>query len=187
MVTITSMKTMGNQQVTSNNWAWLAGIWDGEGTFAIYRSSRNNRTLKQSTSVLTGRLTLSNTSETMIAEISRILTSAGIGMNIWRNPKPRKFNHKKEIHLTINCQKDVIAICEKLIPYLVVKKDRASILLEFLRIRSGYKRKVGRDPKTGRITGVLTQGYDEDLVRLFEKMKVLNQVGVIDGTSETTR
>lgn len=181
------MKTMGNQQVTPINLAWLAGIWDGEGTFAICRSNRNNRTLKQSTPVFTGRLTLSNTSETMIDEILRVLSSIGVRVSIWKNPKPRKVNHKREIHLTINRQEDVIKCCEMLIPYLIVKKERALTVLEFMKIRSGYKRRVGRDPKTGRLTGVLTQGYGKDLITLFKKMKVLNQVGIIDGTSETTR
>ena len=74
-----------------------------------------------------------------------------------------------------------------MLPYLVAKKNRAILLLEFIRIRSEYKRKVDRDPVTGRLKGVIEQGY-EDIIHLYEQMKDLNQVGTLDiGSSETTR
>ena len=55
---------MDNPQVTLTELAWLAGIWDGEGTFGIYRY----RQTSQGTWSYCGRLTLSNTSIEMIAE-----------------------------------------------------------------------------------------------------------------------
>ena len=175
--------TMGNQQVTLTRKAWLAGIWDGEGTFGIYRY-RQTSTGKWS---YCGRLTLSNTSEEMIQEILDIFNTVGIVANIWRNPKPRKVNHKKEVHITVDRLASVKVGCELMLPYLVAKKNRASILLEFIKIRSEYKTKVNRDPKTGRLLGVVEQGYD-DIMHLYERMKSLNQVGVLDnGSSETTR
>ena len=175
--------TMGNQQVTSTRRAWLSGIWDGEGTFGIYRY-RQTTNGKWS---YCARLTLSNTSEEMIQEILDIFKSIGIVANIWRNTKPRKITHKKEIHITIDKREHVKLGCELMLPYLVVKKNRAIVLLEFIEIRSRYKRKVSRDPKTGRLLGIIEQGYDE-ILHLYERMKVLNQVGIIvDGSSETTR
>jgi len=175
--------TMGNQQVTSIRKAWLSGIWDGEGTFGIYRY-RQTSNGKWS---FCGRLTLSNTSEEMIQEILDIFKIIGIKANIWRNPKPRKINHKKEVHITVDRMESVKIGCELMLPYLVAKKNRAITLLEFIKIRSEYKRKVGQDPKTGKLTGVIEQGYD-NIIPLYEKMKNLNQIGnTIDGSSETTR
>ena len=174
--------TMGNQQVTPTRIAWLSGIWDGEGTFGIYRSRRANNKWSYC-----GRLTLSNTSEEMIQEIMDIFREVGIVANIWRNPRPRKINHKKEVHITVNRSSSVKTGCELMLPYLIAKQTRAKILLEFIKIRSTYKRKVNRDPKTGRLLGVIERGY-EDTMFLYEEMKRLNQVGVIVvGTSETTR
>lgn len=175
--------TMGNQQVTQTRIAWLSGIWDGEGTFGIYRY-RQTTNGKWS---YCGRLTLSNTSEEMIQEILEIFTKVGIEANTWRNPKPRKINHKKEVHITVDRLESVKIGCELMLPYLVAKKNRAKLLLEFIKIRSAYKRKVNRDPSTGRILGVVEQGYEE-VIPLYEAMKNLNQVGIlVSGSSETTR
>jgi hypothetical protein len=175
--------TMGNQQVTSTRIAWLSGIWDGEGTFGIYKYKQTSNGKPS----YCGRLTLSNTSEEMIQEILDIFKEVGIVANVWRNPKPRKINHKKEVHITVDRLESVKTGCELMLPYLVAKKNRAIILLEFIKIRSQYKRKVNRDPKTGRLLGVVEQGY-ENIFLLYEKMKNSNQIGVIvDGSSETTR
>ena len=181
MVKIASIKTMGNQQVTSTQKAWLAGIWDGEGTFGIYGSKRANNKM-----VYCGRLTLSNTSEEMVEEILRIFTAVGVNVNIWRNSRPRKPNHKKEIHLTINRRESVKIGCELMFPYLICKQNRATLLLRFVNLRLQYKRKVKRDPQTGHILGVLEQGYS-DGIAMYNEMRALNRVGVLDGTSETTR
>ena len=171
--------TIGNQQVTSTRLAWLAGIWDGEGTFGIcrYRKVINGKYS------YCARLTLSNTSEKMIEEIVKIFEEVGIVPNLWRNPKPRKANHKKEIHITIDRKDSVKMGCELMLPYLIAKKERALLLLEFIDIRSKYKRKVKRDPETGRLLGVIEQGFEE-VIPLYDK---INQVGIVDGSSETTR
>jgi hypothetical protein len=184
MVKITSMKTMGNQQVTFITLAWLAGIWDGEGTIGIYRYAR----IKNGKWSYCGRLTLSNTSILMIDEIVRIMNLLDIKVDIWREKKSRKINHKKAIHLTVNRIESVKKVCELLIPYLIVKKDRAELLVKFLNSRLSYKREVKRDPKTGHILGVIEQGYPQEDIKMWEEMRKLNQVGlVIDGSSETTR
>ena len=175
---------MGNQQVTSTTLAWLAGIWDGEGTFGIYRYSRG----KSGKNSYCGRLTLSNTSILMIDEIIRILESLEVKVDIWREEKQRKVNHKKAIHLTVNRIDSVKKVCELIIPYLIAKKDRAELLVKFINSRKSYKRKVKRDPKTGYIIGVIEQGYSTEDIKMWDKMKRLNQVGlVMDGSSETTR
>ena len=175
---------MGNQQVTNTTLAWLAGIWDGEGTFGIYRNVRR----KDGKWSYCGRLTLSNTSILMISEIIRISELLGVKVDIWKEKKSRKINHKKAIHLTLNRIDSVKKVCELLLPYLVAKKDRAELLIRFLDSRQSYKRIVKQDPKTGHILGVIEQGYPERDIKMWEEMRVLNQVGlVVDGTSETTR
>jgi len=187
MVKIISINNMGNQQVTSNNWAWLAGIWEGEGSFSIIRAYRRNKKTQEEIPSYTGRLTLSNTSDGMIKEIERVVGSLGVKCSIWRETASRKPTHKLAVHITINRQKDVLKICKKMFPYLVSKKDRAGLVMEFVASRSHYKRKVNRDPKTGRLLGIITQGLSENEESLFQKIRVLNQIGILDGTSETTR
>lgn len=173
---------MGNQQVTSTTLAWLAGIWDGEGTFGIYRYPRVTGAF-----TYCGRVTLSNTSIPMIDEIIRILEALDVTVGVYREEKQRKPNHKKAIHLTINRIDSVEKMCKAVLPYLVAKRDRADLLIRFLNSRLLYTRKVGRDPQTGRVLGVIAQGYSEDDLKMFEEMRELNQVGlVVSGTPETT-
>jgi hypothetical protein len=175
---------MGNQQVTPTMLAWLAGIWDGEGTFGIYGYPNG----KKRRMYYCGRMTLSNTSFLMINEIIRIMGLLGISIDIWREKKSRKENHKKAVHLTLNRIDSVKTVCELIIPYLVAKKDRVELLLKFINSRLTYKRKVKRDPLTGHILGVIEQGYPETDIAMWKKMRELNQVGVIvGGSSETTR
>ena len=166
--------TMGNQQVTlTTELAWLAGIWDGEGTFGIYRyrQSSNGKT------AYCGRLTLSNTSQKMIDEIQRIFKNLQIPVNLWTEKKRRKPNHKLATHITIDKMEYVKKVCEAIRPYVVAKKERVLLLLRFIQLRQEYRRIVGRDPCTGRLTGVKEQGYSKEETSLYEKMKSLNQVG----------
>lgn len=169
-------QTMVNQQATTHQLAWLAGIWDGEGTFGIYPSG----------SKYVGRLTLSNTCPIMINEITKIIESCGARIHVWQETESRKPNHKKAYHLTLNKLEDVKNISALMLPYLISKKARAEILIRFIDSRLKYERKVNRDPKTGHILGVITQGY-EDQEDMYLKMKELNQTGIKVGASETTR
>lgn len=169
---------MANQQVTTHQLAWLAGIWDGEGTFSIFCDT-NNRYI--------GRITLSNTDVSMINEIVKIFDASNVKGHIWQELTSRKPNHKKAYHITVNKIDNVMTITKLMLPYLISKKPRAELLLRFLESRSKYKAKANRDPKTGRVLGVITQGYSEEEKSFFDQMRELNQVGIKVGTSETTR
>ena len=164
---------MDNPQVTLTELAWLAGIWDGEGTFGINRLKRKN----EKSYAYHGRLTLSNTSEEMICEIERIFGLLGVKAHFWREKTSRKPTHKKAVHITLNKQDHVRYVCEKIQPYIVAKKERVSILLEYVISRQQYKKIAIRGEK-GRILGVKTQGYSKKEISLYEQMKSLNQVGI---------
>lgn len=170
-------KTMVNQQATSHQIAWLSGIWDGEGTFGIYPSGKR----------YVGRLTLSNTCPIMINEIVKVLDSYSIVGHLWLETTSRKPNHKKAYHLTFNKLEHVKIACELMLPYLISKKARAEILLRFVKSRLNYKAVAERDPKTGRVLGIKEQGYLEEEKTLYSQLKELNQTGIKDGASETTR
>lgn len=169
---------MINQQVTTHHFAWLAGIWDGEGTFTIVFDT-NQRYVP--------RITLSNTDPAMINEILRICDSVGVTGHLWQETTVRKANHKKAYHITINKMEHAKNLSEKMLPYLISKRPRAELLIRFINSRLKYKRETDRDPKTGRLLGVKKQGYSGEEKSFYEQMKVLNQVGVKVGTSETLR
>ena len=169
---------MDNQQVTTHQLAWLAGIWDGEGSFCIVYDS-NERYVP--------RITLSNTDVVMINEIIKIFDKSNIHGNLWQETTSRKQNHKKAYHITINKMNDVKVITELMLPYLISKKPRAELLIRFVNSRLKYKAKAKRDPETGKVRGIEKQGYTEEEKSLYQQMKELNQVGIKVGTSETAR
>ncbi len=159
--------TIGDQQATSHQLAWLAGIWDGEGTFGIYRGSNGH---------YAGRLTLSNTDAAMINEIVKIFDSLGIKGHLWEEERP-KLRHKNSIHITLNKLASVKAATEAMLPYLVSKKPRAELLLRFINSRLEYKPIAIRDEKTGQILGIKKQGYSLEEETMYEQMRKLNAKG----------
>ena len=169
-------ETMINQQVTTHQYACLAGIWDGEGSFCIVCGTNNK---------YSPRISLSNTDVTMINEIIKIFDASGVHGHLWQETTSRKPNHKKAYHITVNKMSDIKAMTELMLPYLISKKARAELLLRFVNSRLQYKAVANRDPKTGRLLGIKEQGYKEEEKTLYEQMKELNQVGIKVGTSET--
>ncbi len=160
-------ETMDNQQATSHQLSWLAGIWDGEGTFSIiYQEKKHGE-------AYIARITLSNTSEVMINEILRIFDSYDIKGHLWQE-KPRQKHYKVAYHITINKLESVKLASELMKPYLISKKAHAELLIRYVNSRLKYKKKPIRDKKTGRILGMETQGYSEEEKSFFIQMKELN-------------
>ena len=173
-----------NQQVTSHQLAWLAGIWDGEGTFMVYDYQRKNESKKRT---YTARVTLTNSSIEMINEISKIFDYYKIGGHIYQE-KMRSNKHKACYHITVNKLDHVKKSTELMLPYLVNKKAHAEVMLRFVKLRENYKRIVIRDKKTGKITGgIKEQGYNNEEISLYEQLKKLNAFGPNEGTSQTIR
>ena len=159
---------MDNQQVTSHQLAWLAGIWDGEGTFSIIYQQKKKK------DVYIARLTLSNTSELMINEILKILDKFNITGHLWKE-QPRKKEHKACYHITINKIENVKKCSELMLPYLVNKKAHAELLIRFTNSRLQYKKKPIKDKNNGRIIGMETQGYSSKEKSFFEQLFELNK------------
>lgn len=160
-------ETIDNQQEISHQLAWLAGIFDGEGTFSIIYQKKKHG------DAYVARITLSNTSIHMINEIIKILDGFGIRGHLWEE-QPRKKKHKKGYHITINKLKNVKKTCELMLPYLVNKKPNAELLIRYVNSRLEYKKKPIKDEKTGRITGMTKQGYSSKEKSFFEQMSRLN-------------
>jgi len=159
---------MGNQQATSHQLAWLAGIWDGEGTFSILYQQKSHG------EAYIARITLSNTDISMINEILKILDAYDINGHLWKE-EPRKKQHKAAYHITINKLKNVKTCAELMLPYLVNKKPNAEIIIRFVNSRLKYQRTPIQDEKTGKITGMKKQGYTDEEKSWYEQMRELNK------------
>jgi hypothetical protein len=159
-----------NQQATQEQLAWLAGIWDGEGTFTISCSRRANGKVSYAP-----QITLTNSCPLMINEIGKIVDYYGITSHLWLEDL-RTMKHKRCYHITMRKHEGLKKFMELVIPYLISKKAQAEILYRFVLKRMEYKRSVGRS-SNGRLTGVKEQGYSEEEISLHNQIKKLNAKG----------
>lgn len=159
---------MGNQQATSHQLAWLAGIWDGEGSFSIlYQEKRHG-------DAYIARMTLTNTDVLMINEITKILDSFDIKGHLWLEA-PRKKQHKAAYHITINKLKNVKTCAELMLPYLINKKANAELIIRFINSRLEYKKKPIQDKETGKIIGMEKQGYSKEEKSFYKQLLEFNK------------
>jgi hypothetical protein len=171
-------ETIGNQQVTSHQLAWMAGIWDGEGSFVIsYYSDRQS---------FAAAVQLTNSSPEMINEVVKIINIHGITGHLYLEPLRTK-KHKRCYHLKISRFENMIKITKLMFPYLIAKKAQAEIFIRFVESRMKHKKQVNQDPVTGRLLGVKRTGYTDEEKSLIEQLKLLNKTGIKEDTSETTR
>lgn len=163
--------TIDNPQVTVEQICWIAGIWDGEGSFSIVRQNTKNTNKPFG---LNPKITMENTSAEMIDECCKILDGSKIFFYITER-KIRSGNHKQAYVLQI-CRIDMIVkFCNLLIPYLITKKAQASLLRRYAKSR--MEQYAGRGKRSP---------FTKEEVSLCEKVQELNRLGPT-GTSTTLR
>ena len=163
--------TIDNPQVTVNQICWMAGIWDGEGSFSIVRQNTKNTNKPFG---LNPKITMENTSAEMIDECCKILDGSEISFYITER-KIRSNRHKQAYVLQV-CRIDMILkFCDLLLPHLITKKAQASLLRRYAKSRIGQY--AGRGKRVP---------FTEEEVGLCEKVQELNRLGPT-GTSTTLR
>lgn len=139
---------MGNQQVTSAQLAWLAGIWDGEGSIS-FRANMLRKETEKTYPQFSPRVTMVNTNTAILREVMNILDALDIHYYL-REKGPGGFEGSKKqcwlisMETLSNCAKLLVAIR----PYLIGKSFQADLLMRFItsRIqrnpnRKGFKKK----------------------------------------------
>jgi len=122
--------------------AWLAGFVDGEGTITLCHIREYYRPIFQ----------IVNTNRESLIECQTLLRDI-----TGRTPMIRsksfggtKLSHWKDSYqIQIVKQQDVKAICQALIPYLIVKKLQAELVVKFVEIRESIPRKSRYGVKGG--------------------------------------
>lgn len=142
--------------------AWLACALDTEGTLSIYECQRRSR----HTSQFKSRITICNTNDLFIYEIKKLCPDSFI------NPKrgnaiQRHENRWKslfEIELNVDEARRILVL---IMPYLIVKRRQAELMLEFLNLRHI------NNHLPNRLRGQNSVQYR----RIVEEMKKLNKRG----------
>mgnify|MGYP001574032489 CR=1 FL=1 len=158
-----------NQQVTSENWAYLAGLWDGEGYIGI--SSYNiSKGVKYAVN-----MSITNTNITMINEVIRIMDSIGIkGHVALRN----RLNRLPVCEITIRRYDACKILLENLLPFMHSKKDLGILLLRYINKRLEtlkVNKPILTFQRNGRISSMAhTDQYTDEDKSLVEQIRALN-------------
>ena len=161
-------REMDNPQVTAVELAWLAGIWDGEGTISVRRS----KPIKQ----LSPRCSMVNTNPLILERVCDILTRLGIRYHL-REKGPGGFEGsiKQCWIISMDSLTSADQFLHHLKPYLVGKYPQACLLERFVvsRLARKHKKALHLAP------------YSREELQVIEELYTVN--GNQRGTSETIR
>jgi len=141
--------------------AWLAGLWDGEGSITMFVAQERNKAPK-----IIPTLVLVNTNAHIVNEALNIISEIGARFHVFERPENKK--HKACFQLTTRNMGHIKAVLGALIPYLVGKKPQAEMLLRYV------NRRMELADKTGRTTHL---GYDDDDWSMQRAVQALNRRG----------
>lgn len=144
--------------LTETDYAYLAGIVDGEGTITFSRiTTRRNGHIYFNYSP---HLSISNTDLEMIMSLRR-----RFGGGVVRVTPPRNKLWKRGNYLYFR-REEMLALLPKVIPYLTSKKRKAELMLEYMRTRT----ESVRQGKNGRFVGIpLTERQRKIIAEIRKK------------------
>lgn len=121
--------------------AWLAGLWDGEGSIAMFERKERNRIIK-----FCPALVLVNTNLDIINEAQKLLKELGANFHFFT----RKSNNPKwktVYQLTTRNSGYIAKVLVAINPYLVGKRSQAELMLRYLNRRSELPRTHASEDK----------------------------------------
>ncbi len=116
-------------EIPLHKWTWLAALTDGEGSFSIFK--RNRRDAKNPT--IECHFTISNTDKRLLLEAQK---NFGGSLNGPYSYSPMA----KRPHWVLTFSRlKIKEILPELLPYLISKRERGTLLLEAARILNGHR------------------------------------------------
>ncbi|WP_329368767.1 hypothetical protein OG896_24650 [Streptomyces sp. NBC_00669] len=152
--------------------AWLAGLWDGEGSVGISRYQRPGNV----NAVITPQVQIQMTHERTVAKTVEVLQAIGLttAKHTWHE---RKAHHKDIWGYNITRTGYVLAMADALLPYTVTKIENWTLIKEFCELRIA---RVGLDDQ-GRLKKGGRQGwwtpYSDRELELADLLKGLTRRG----------
>jgi len=114
---------MGNTDL-----AWLAGLWDGEGSVGLHRENRRQA------AVLAPQVQIQMTHEPTIARAAELIRGLGCQAVVYRWLE-RKPWHQDAYGFSIGRTGYVLLIAEALWPFAVTKREHWALVREFCQLR----------------------------------------------------
>ena len=119
---------------------WLAGIFDGEGSFGLKRT--RDKRLGRRPINYSPLIQITNCDVSLIKEVDNILRQLKIKTSKWKRIESRNIKWRDSYNIAITSQASSIDFLRIIIPYLVSKKEHAEILLSFCEYRQKEQRLV---------------------------------------------
>lgn len=102
--------------------AWLAGVIDGEGSVGLYDYGREGRRVQ---------IQMGNTNENFVKEMKRII--GNIGSTVYRTIFEKSHKGRKPMyHYTLKGSLRCYFVLKQVIPYLIIKKEKAESIIRKL-------------------------------------------------------
>ncbi|MBI5347276.1 MAG: hypothetical protein HZB66_01555 [Candidatus Aenigmarchaeota archaeon] len=134
---------------------WISAIIDGEGHISL-RPHSDGKTYKPS-------ITIANNSEKLIQALKKTIPSGRVYIDERKNKK----NWSKTYQFSVWKQNEIKQLLEQIKKHLIIKKGRAELMLEFLRIRKDF---VAKRDKNGRFCKI-NQNPEEYII--YKKFRYL--------------
>lgn len=146
--------------------AWLGGIWDGEGSIALFTHKEKNGSTK-----ICPTVSVCNTDIAIINKSRKIIEEMGCSF-VFQEYRPKNSRHSTRWDLITRNQRYIILFLSALKPYLFsIKKEKAEILLDYCERRV---KKMERLPNKG------STPYDTEDWNTFSEFQKIR-------SSQTTR
>jgi hypothetical protein len=147
------------KKITQLEWAYLAGILDGEGTISIFTS--RNSTKGRKYPCYCPRVSISNCDERIMIWLEKTIGGRARPVKRKRETNSRKWRQSYIWELS---RKQAVPILKNILPYLIIKRAQAAL---FLRFR-----------ETGQHRGSkLSLGIVHARQRIIDEMQFLNRKG----------
>ncbi len=114
--------------LAETDYAFLAGIIDGEGTISIHRNAARKKGRVYVS--CQPQLTISNTDLPMLESLQ-----VRVGGHIVKVRAPAK-KHWKQGYLLCFRRGEIVVLLPRVIPYLIAKRRKAELLLEYMKTRT---------------------------------------------------
>jgi len=159
------------------DFAWLAGLSDGEGCFSAYIVHDKRRV--PPVPLLRVCFVLSSNTPILLDKCEEIISKLGVKCHVVYGKKKDRQFYTGNLYVAGNG--NLIKVITKLLPYLVLKKDQALLLLQII------NRKIELSMTTERSKNGLSLTTDPLLVSWMKKLHEHKQDGKSAAPSTTPR
>lgn len=163
---VTSMISLNPLSTKEINWAWLAGLIDGDGYVGITRQRKKENTRQSASLIYHPYLIISNSNLKVLEFIKKLI---GYGY-IHKNKKRNKPNQKPGFQYKLAKMDNLDIVLRAVQPHLRIKQKQCKLLLNFIKLRKNAKKITGKGHR-----GATSYTVEEEI---YQKLLFLNKRGM---------